>query len=63
MRIGPFEYRECPVLFLEPEDEQLVAQVRSGVELPTGPDRLYLPARYVEGMKFLGTLGGVADGN
>lgn len=63
MRIGAFEFNECPVRFLDPESEQLVGLVRSGLDLPDGVERLHLPARYVESVLFLGALKGGADGH
>lgn len=63
VKIGPFEFRECPVRFLDAEDEQLVNLVATGFELPTGPERLHLPARFVEGINFLAALKGGADGH
>ncbi len=58
MQVGPFEYRACPVLFLEPDDEQLVAWVRDGLELPPPLERAHLPARLVDGLVFLEQLKG-----
>jgi len=60
VKIGAFDFKECPVRFLDPEDEQIVGLVRAGIDLPTTQDRLHLPARYVEGVAFVK---GLVDGD
>ena len=53
--VGPFDYRRCPVLELEPEHQVLVEQWRTGAA-PEGVERWHAPSAVVDACEFLDAL-------
>lgn len=55
LAIGPFEFKRCPLVYVEPQDEAAVIAWRTVAE-PTFEDRMHMPHALAEAFDFLDEL-------